>query len=68
MKTECQDSDSYTLANNINTKSNGDTFFWKKDASRYIGKIAWLVELLPPTLQQVNMLNNTKSNKSAGST
>lgn len=49
MKTECQDSDSNTLANKINTKSNGDTFFWKKYASRYAGKIAWLVELLPPT-------------------
>lgn len=46
MQTECQDSVSNTLGNNLNTKSNGETFLGKKDVSRYIGKIAWIVELL----------------------
>lgn len=48
-QTEGQDSVSNALDNNINTKSNGNSFFWKKDASKYIGKIVWIVELLPPT-------------------
>lgn len=39
---------SNTLDNNINTKSNGNSFFWKKDVSKYIGKVVWIAELLPP--------------------